>query len=112
LLVTETADLAADLVALELRHRGAEYRRFNQDRFRDSVEMAIRPGGSAIFWTPGWELSSTEVGGAWYRSPPRACHPEPYVDAEARALLAAVWAETGWSWINEPGAPARAGDKL
>jgi len=109
-LLTERADLAADLVVRELQRRGVAHRRINQDDFPTIMHIAADPTGETRWWGPGWDLRSDRIGAAWYRSPLRARRPDPFVDAEAQALLRST-ANHDWCWVNHPDAVATGSDK-
>jgi glutathione synthase/RimK-type ligase-like ATP-grasp enzyme len=113
LVITETGDLAADLIVLELQRRQVPFRRLNLDQF--PAELAITydvTGSFVIFETATERYSASDVRAAWYRRLPHAFHPDPYVDQEARAFLTGLWQETRWTWVNAPASVALSCDKL
>jgi glutathione synthase/RimK-type ligase-like ATP-grasp enzyme len=113
LVLTETSDLAADLIILELRRRGIEFWRLNSDTFPDECEITRSFGPSSIVFRSGTaQFSSEDVDAAWSRHAPRVAHPDPYVDQETHTFLAGLWQEMPWKWVNKPSAVAVAGNKL
>ena len=115
LLVTETADLAADLLVLAARQRHIPLIRFNQDTFPHDSRIVWRPTGPARFEAGGYALSSDDIAGAWFRRPPRhrpSNATEDFTQRESAAFLAGVWQTAPWFWINPPTATTRAEYKL
>ena len=113
LLVTEEADLAADLVVLGLRRRGTSFLRFNADSFPDRARVTWDPlAGTGVFDIDGTHFDSGTVGAAWYRGPHRVAIPDPYVDSESRAFLASCWEMVSWRWVNPPGAVRATENKI
>jgi len=113
LLVTESHDLAADLIVLELKRRGTPYWRLNLDRFPDAIEIAYDcQTSTAIFQTPTATFTSRQVRVAWCRRPPRAARHCSYVDQETRTFLDNLWEEVPWEWFSHPSSITRAGNKL
>jgi glutathione synthase/RimK-type ligase-like ATP-grasp enzyme len=113
LVLTETSDLAADLIVLELQRRGVLYHRLNTDAFPDEVGVSYDPSsGSIKFETTAEIFWSQEVEAAWCRHSISFTHPDPYVDREAKAFLSGLWQQAHWFWMNSPSAVATADNKL
>jgi glutathione synthase/RimK-type ligase-like ATP-grasp enzyme len=113
LVLTETSDLAGDLIVLELRRRGVPYWRLNTDTFPNDSEISYNFMTSSVtFHTSTAQFSSRDVGAVWCRHLPRTAHPDPYVDKESRAFLLGLWREIPWTWVNDPSAVALASNKL
>jgi glutathione synthase/RimK-type ligase-like ATP-grasp enzyme len=113
LLVTESHDLAADLIVLELKRRGTHYWRLNLDTFPEAVQIAYDcETSTAVFQTAAATFSSGEVRVAWCRRPPRpVCH-DSYVDQETRTFLDNLWEEMHWQWLSSPSSITSAENKL
>lgn len=113
LLVTETGDLAADLLVREFERRGQDYRRLNVDQVPAEVDVAVYPhSGRHILSTPSWDLATDEVRAAWYRRPPHVAQRDAYVDRESRALFTGLWTLVDWWWMNRPTSVEMASSKL
>lgn len=117
LLVTETADLSADLLVLRLRERGIPFVRFNQDRFPDGIEIAWdldRDAGE--IGLPGRRIKFADIAAAWFRptADPAGAAPTPagsFVERESAGFLASLWEAAPWRWVNRPSAVRRAARK-
>ena len=117
LLVTETADLSADLLVLRLRERGIPFVRFNQDRFPDGIEIAWdldRDAGE--IGLPGRRIKFSDIAAAWFRPTANPTGAAPtaagsFVERESAGFLASLWEAAPWRWVNRPSAVRRAGAK-
>ena len=68
LVLTDTGDLAADLIVLELQRRAIQYRRLNVDHFPDRMQIVYDPvSSSAAFLANSEEFYSDDVSVAWFR---------------------------------------------
>jgi hypothetical protein len=113
LVLTETGDLAADLIVLELRRRDVTYRRLNIDRFPADLAIGYDPGRScAVFGAGAERFRSDEISVTWCRRPPRFPRHDLYVNRESEAFLDGVWGAMTWVWVNDPAAVTTAGNKL
>jgi hypothetical protein len=113
LVLTDTRDLAADLIVLELQRRGSRYRRLNVDMFPGGMEVAYDPGNStATFYAGAERFSSDEVSVAWCRYAWPSAGTGPYAEREAQAFLQGICLEMSWTWVNHPFAVATASNKL
>jgi hypothetical protein len=115
LLVTETSDLAADLLVLAARRRGIPLVRFNQDLFPREVRIAWSNDGEARFVCEGRSFREGDVSGAWFRRPfgrGGASAVEAFTARQSAACLDGVWETVRWFWMNAPAATARAELKL
>ncbi len=113
LLVTETSDLAADLLVLGARDRGIALVRFNQDDFPLRAQIVWQSDGEIRFHCEGQDFSGGDVSGAWFRRVPhREQHTAAFVDRESQAFLGGVWATAPWFWMNVPSAAVQAEHKL
>lgn len=113
LLVTEEADLAADLVVLGLRRRGASFIRFNVDSFPTAARVTWDPlARTGVFEIGGTRIDASEIEAAWFRTPHSTTNSDPYVERESRTFLACCWEESPWPWINRPRAVRAAENKI
>jgi glutathione synthase/RimK-type ligase-like ATP-grasp enzyme len=113
LVLTETSDLAADLIVLELQRRKARYHRLNMDTFPDAPEISYHPSSALIkFETTSGQFSSEEVRAAWCRRSIGSTRPDSFVDREARTFLSGLWQQANWFWMNCPLAASSADNKL
>jgi glutathione synthase/RimK-type ligase-like ATP-grasp enzyme len=113
LLVTEEADLAADLVVLGLRRRGASFVRFNTDNFPATARVTWDPlARTGVFEIGGTRIDASAIETAWFRAPHWTTRTDTYVDRESRTFLACCWEESPWRWINRPTAVRAAENKL
>lgn len=115
LLVTETTDLAADLLVLELAGRGLPFVRFNQDEFPDRIELAWDiDRGDAGLCVAGRCWSVADISRSWYRHArvsDRDGEAAAFIAREALAYLESFWEATPWFWVNRPSAARRAEQK-
>jgi glutathione synthase/RimK-type ligase-like ATP-grasp enzyme len=113
LVLTDTGDLAADLIVLELQRRAIQYRRLNLDHFPDHLQIAYDPvSSSAVFLTESEEFCSDDVSVAWHRPTRPFVHKDPYIQRETQVFLRYLWREMAWAWVNDPTAVERANNKL
>jgi hypothetical protein len=116
LLVTETADLAADHLVLAARDRGISFIRFNQDEFPGRATISWQSDGQTYFCCDGRTFMESDVSGAWFRRmpPPKSNHDPTagFVARETEGFLSGVWDTASWFWMNPPAAAARAEHKL
>jgi glutathione synthase/RimK-type ligase-like ATP-grasp enzyme len=118
ILVTAVDDLAADLVVLHLRRRGASFVRFNQEDFPAHVKLAWRnSAASATIGLDGDLISCADIRSAWFRyslagavSAPQA--EVDFVSHESAAFLTGFLEAMPWFWMNRPSAVAHAANKL
>jgi hypothetical protein len=115
LLITETSDLAADLLVLAADARRIPLERFNQDSFPGQWSIRWPGNGAAEFRHGETVFSGAEISGAWFR---RSLQPAAQQGAagfaarEAAQFLGGVWATAPWFWMNEPLPTMRAEHKL
>ena len=121
LLVTERADLAADLLVLRLRQLNIRFWRFNFDEFPSRLTIAWSPGGGfQVHRNSVPFFCSRDVSSAWYRYTP-----DPQLESfgfdsdtinsvtvESRAFLEGILEGADWYWMNRPSAVLRARNKL
>jgi hypothetical protein len=117
LLITETSDLAADLLVLAAKARGVPLIRFNQDEFPRRVRISWRNRGQTLFCLdPETCVADSDIAGAWFRRPLRpAVHGDAaaaFVERESAGFLNGVWDTAPWLWMNSPADAARAEHKL
>jgi glutathione synthase/RimK-type ligase-like ATP-grasp enzyme len=116
LLVTETSDLAADLLVLAAKERSIVLHRFNQDEFPQRASIVWQSNGQTHFACEGRTFAENDVSGAWFRrNPPRKSHQDPtlaFATRETEGFLGGVWETAPWFWMNAPAAAARAEHKL
>jgi glutathione synthase/RimK-type ligase-like ATP-grasp enzyme len=116
LLVTETADLAADLLVLAAGDRGIPFIRFNQDEFPQRAAISWQSDGQTRFCCDGRAYTESDVSGAWFRRmpSPKTNHDPTaaFVARETEGFLGGVWDTAPWFWMNPPAAAARAEHKL
>jgi glutathione synthase/RimK-type ligase-like ATP-grasp enzyme len=113
LLVTEEADLAADLVVLGLRRRGVSFIRFNTDNFPATTRITWDPlARTGVFEIGGNRIDASAIKTAWFRAPHWGTRTDTYVNRESRTFLACCWEESPWRWINQPMAVRAAENKL
>jgi glutathione synthase/RimK-type ligase-like ATP-grasp enzyme len=118
LLVTEAADLAADLLVLTIQRENGAVVRFNVEDFPRDVGMTWtgNPATSALHLA-GTEHCLASFDSAWFRRFPR--HPpappdsvEDFALREARAFLFGVWESLDCHWVNRPSSVLRAEAKF
>jgi hypothetical protein len=117
-LVTETTDLAADLLVLELRELEARFIRLNLDRM---------PSDSAIVWhspssngdriiEAGRSRALSPVGAAWFRRfPTREANPtstEGFIADQIHLAWRGFFQGAHWAWMNNPSAVSAAELKM
>jgi glutathione synthase/RimK-type ligase-like ATP-grasp enzyme len=113
LVLTDTGDLAADLVVLELQRRAIRYCRLNIDNFPAHLQIVYDPvNSSAIFFPDGEQFSSHDVSVAWYRRSRQFTYEDSYIQREISVFLQCLWREMTWPWVNDPIAVDRANSKL
>jgi glutathione synthase/RimK-type ligase-like ATP-grasp enzyme len=113
LVLTDTGDLAADLIVLELQRRAIRYRRLNIDDFPAHLQIVYDPvDSSAIFFARGEQFNSADVGAAWYRRSRQFTYQDPYIQHEISVFLQCLWQEMTWPWVNDPIAVDKANSKL
>jgi glutathione synthase/RimK-type ligase-like ATP-grasp enzyme len=120
LIVASTDDLAADLVSLGLRRRGAEFVRLDPTEFCEQSVVVWDPNASVS----GFSLAAQQVGlgrirSAWLRDEggPVAIqkgspNKEDFAIQEWAAFLSGFWETASWLWINKPSAMRVANLKL
>jgi glutathione synthase/RimK-type ligase-like ATP-grasp enzyme len=113
LILTDTGDLAADLIVLELQRRAIQYRRLNMDDFPVRLQIVYDPlNSSAIFLIDNEQFYSRDVSVAWYRRSQQFAYQDPYIQRETQVFLKCLWQEMTWPWVNDPTAVDRANNKL
>lgn len=117
LLITETSDLAADLLVLSAKQRRIPVIRFNQDEFPQRICVQWRGTGQSRFSLEKHCFAEDEVSGAWFRRAPRTSSGKKddvsnFVLRESDGYLKGIWETTSWLWMNFPSAVARAELKL
>jgi hypothetical protein len=116
LLVTETSDLAADLLVLAAKERSIVLHRFNQDEFPQRARISWRSNGQIHFDCEGRTFAENDVSGAWFRRNPRRKNHHDlaltFAAREIEGFLGGVWETAPWFWMNAPAATARAEHKL
>src|SRR5437588_7808526 len=116
LLVTETSDLAADLLVLAANDRGIPLERFNQDDFPRRISIRWPVAGAVEFQYDGRAFTDADIAGSWFRRARNLTfhheHSAAFAARESGDFLSAVWETVPWFWINQPTAAARAEYKL
>jgi glutathione synthase/RimK-type ligase-like ATP-grasp enzyme len=116
LLVTETSDLAADLLVLAARKRRLPLIRFNQDEFPQHTQIDWQGSGETRFHSEGDSFVESDITGAWFRRKPllhiHHDHVATFIAREIDAFLGGVWETASWFWMNRPSAVTRAELKL
>lgn len=113
LVLTETGDLAADLVVLKLRRHDVPYTRLNVDTFPADMAISYDPENScAVFQANYEQLCSDDVSAAWCRRSQRFSPHDRYARRESQAFLEWLWEQMNWIWMNNPSAAAAASNKL
>jgi len=121
LLVTTRADLAADLLVVELRKRGKTFLRLNCEDFPTTVSMSWAPANSErILAVRGQARSLDSFQSAWYRRavppilPPAVASTGvgEFVSCERNSFLDGFWETAGLFWINRPANVRMAENKL
>ena len=120
LLVTERRDLAADLLVLALKRKGADFLRLNLDTFPEDIVAT---------WSPSVQLGRITVGqdsyrpqdfrAAWFRRLPTRFSPYPddepahgFVTRERIAFIEGLLETPNWLWVNRPTRIRMADNKL
>lgn len=121
LLVTERADLSADLLVVELSRRGVPFFRFNQEEFPSRVHACWHSSANQILIESASDgIEGAEIAFAWYR---RYKGPDSstegydatcteFVTRESRGFLAGLWSIARWPWVNHPANVAEAEQKV
>jgi glutathione synthase/RimK-type ligase-like ATP-grasp enzyme len=116
LLITETSDLAADLLILGARERDVHVVRFNQDEFPRQARIQWRSEGQTLLLFDERCFAEDEISGAWFRRAPNFVTSQDqtttFAARETAGYLKGVWETTAWAWMNLPSAIARAEHKL
>jgi glutathione synthase/RimK-type ligase-like ATP-grasp enzyme len=116
LLITETSDLAADLLVLAAGDRRIPLIRFNQDEFPQRATICWRSCGETRFCCEGRSFAEGDIAGAWFRRKPARHvgldHVAAFAARESEGFLGGVWETTSWFWMNAPPAVMRAERKL
>lgn len=115
-LVTETADLSADLLVLELRAAGEPFFRINLDRFPASTFVWGPPDRQSVVKEGSSSFPLSDVSVAWFRRLPslggEPAEPAGYVRDQWRSALLGLLETTDWAWMNHPAAISRAELKM
>jgi len=116
LLITETSDLAADLLVIAANDRGIPLERFNQDDFPGRISIRWPGAGAAEFHCDGRTFTDADISGGWFRRARRLTfhheHAATFAARETAHFLSGVWETAPWFWMNQPTAAARAEHKL
>ncbi len=116
LLVTETSDLAADLLVIAAERRGIPILRFNQDEFPQDIEVAWHGAEGFSLRSAQFQVFEREIVAAWFRKNRRrvgtSSEVSAFVSRESDGFLNGIWETTGWTWMNRPSAVRQAEHKL
>jgi glutathione synthase/RimK-type ligase-like ATP-grasp enzyme len=120
LLISNEADLTADLIVREARTRGVGLIRLNCDNLDAAVPSFAFEGGAPTlsFLVKGRRYQAADISAAYLRRPDltflrrHVAGEATYIFSEWRALLQAFYAELRGKWLNEPDAMAAAEDKV
>ena len=93
--------------------RGINLIRFNQDEFPTHIEMQWRSDGEIAFRSGQFNVTASDVSGAWYRRAPYSwSRKHGFVARESAGFLRGLWETADWKWMNRPAAVHRAENKL
>lgn len=113
LVISETTDLASDLIVLELERRGRRCIRFNQDRLGDITASWEPTSGIRSIHTGSHRIDADELTGVWYRrttvSDGRDWR-DAFTAHQWRAFIEG--ASSGTRAVNDPLSTAAAQNKL
>jgi len=118
-LLTHRQDLAADLLVLHLRDRGAPLVRVNLEEYPAGAVISWIPNGQAHLRLSAASIDLSAAKSFWFRrSPPPgvSCGTSPdvarFANAEATGLLAGCWETSSGFWMNRPSHIQYAENKL
>lgn len=115
-LVTETTDLSADLLVLELRAEPQPFARINLDRFPTSTFEWGLPTDRSLIKEAGSTHALADASVAWFRRLPslgaESDEPSGFVRDQWRSALLGLLETSGWAWVNPPSAISRAELKM
>jgi glutathione synthase/RimK-type ligase-like ATP-grasp enzyme len=115
LLVSNSADVTADMVVMELRRRDLPFLRFDTDDYPRRVELEWTPQMAALQIDGVGSCTAADVTSVWWRRPVAPSfdesRPQPereWAAGEAQIALDAFYRAIEGRWVNDRWANARA----